>query len=224
MSIKWEGLYSSRQVSRLAHIPLRTLYHWKERGIISPSVRVIDSSGKAEEGYSYSDLAIIKLLRSLRVKRLNLRSVIAILRHLYDRFGEPNTSGWANAHVYIEGKNVFAKKPDNWDTTLATRHGQKAEMSVLGELIEEEGALVVPREFSNYVEINIDVMEGLPVVKDTRVPTYMLEIMSRKYGNIDTLAKLYSPIPANTIQKAIDFERSLDKPTEKLSKIRIATR
>lgn len=215
----WQGFYSDRQVSRLAHIPLRTLYRWKAKGFIRPSVRVIDAEGKAEEGYSYADLAIIKLLRALKVKRLDLRSIVITLGHLYDRFGLPNSESWEQAHVYIVGRKVFAQKPDDWDTTLASRHGQKAEMRVLGELFEEDGAVVVPKIFSQYVEINLDVMEGLPVIHDTRVPTYMLEMMSAQGNSIDMLAKLYSPIPADTIQKAIDFEQSLDKPVEKVPKV-----
>lgn len=207
----WQGFYSDRQVSRLAHIPLRTLYRWKAKGIINPSVRVIDSNGKSEDGYSYADLAIIKLLRALKVKRLNLRSIVGALRHLYDRFGLPNSEGWQQAHVYIVGKKVFAQKPDNWEYTLASKHGQKAEMRVLGELFEEDGSVIVPESFSQYVEINLDVMEGLPVVRETRVPTYVLEMMSKQGNSIDTLAELYAPIPAETIQKAIDFEQSLDE-------------
>ncbi len=211
MSKSWQGFYSDRQVSRLAHIPLRTLYRWKAKGIINPSVRVIDFEGKVEDGYSYAGLAMIKLLRALKVKRLNLRSIITTLHHLYDRFGLPNSKGWQQAHVYIVGKKVFAQKPDNWDTTLASKHGQKAEMRVLGELFEEDGSVIVPKSFSQYVEINLDVMEGLPVVRDTRVPTYVLEMMSKQGNSIDMLAELYAPIPAETIQKAIDFEQSLDE-------------
>jgi len=218
----WQGFYSDRQVSRLAHIPLRTLYRWKAKGIINPSVRVIDFEGKVEEGYSYAGLAMIKLLRALKVKRLNLRSIVNTLQHLHTRFGLPNSEGWQQAHVYIVGKEVFAQKPDNWDTTLASKHGQKAEMRVLGELFEEDGSVIVPKSFSQYVEINLDVMEGLPVVRDTRVPTYVLEMMSKQGNSIDILAELYAPIPAETIQKAIDFEQSLDE-TLKIAKTRAVT-
>ena len=31
----WQGFYSTAQVSRLAGVPKRTLYHWKARGIIT---------------------------------------------------------------------------------------------------------------------------------------------------------------------------------------------
>ena len=62
----WQGFYSSSQVSRLAGVPLRTLYNWRSKGIIAPSVQVIGQGVKVEEGYSYADLAIAKLLRGLR--------------------------------------------------------------------------------------------------------------------------------------------------------------
>lgn len=211
MPAEWQGFYSTRQVSRLARVPLRTLYDWKARGVITPSVRVIGADGVIEEGYSYADLAIIKLLRALRVKQLNLRSIVVALRHLYDRFGTPDAPNWVKAHVYILGKNVFAQKPDDWDTTLATKYGQKAEMRVLGELFEEEAALLVPKAFSEYVEINLDVMEGQPVIRNTRIPTYMIAMMSEQGTQIDELAELYAPVPIKAIEGALAFEKNLNK-------------
>ena len=212
MPAEWQGLYSTRQVSRLARVPLRTLYDWKARRVIAPSVRVIDANGGIEEGYSYADLAIIKLLRALRVKQLNLRSIVVALRHLYDRFGTPDAPSWVNTHVYVLGKNVFAQKPDDWDTTLATKYGQKAEMRVLGELFEEEAALLVPKAFSEYVEINLDVMEGQPVIRNTRIPTFMIAIMSEQGTQIHELAELYTPVPVRAIEGALAFEKNLNEP------------
>jgi len=209
MPNEWQGFYSTRQVCRLARVPLRTVYRWRARGVIAPSVLVIDASGRKEEGYSYGDLAIIKLLRALRIRQLNLRSVVTALRHLYDRFGPPTGAGWLNAHVFVLGKDVFAQRPDNWDTTLATRHGQRSEMRVLGGLFEEEAGLLVPRAFSEYIEINPDVMEGEPVIRDTRVPTFILAMMFEQGTSIDELAELYSPVPALAIERAVAFERSL---------------
>lgn len=207
---RWQGFYSTSQVSRLASVPPRTLYDWKARGIIAPSVRIVDAGLVVDEGYSYADLGIIKLLRALRVKQLNLRSVAVSLRHLYERFGPPTSAGWASAHVYIIGKDVFAQKPDDWDTTLATRSGQKAEMRVLGELFEEEAAILVPKDYDAYVEINLDVMDGQPVIRDTRVPTTILAMMFDQGASIIELTTLYKPIPRGTIEKAIAFEKSLD--------------
>ena len=211
---EWQGFYSTSQVSRLARIPIHTLYLWKRRKLVYPSVRITDDKGKVDEGYSYADLAIIKLLRALRKKQLNLKSAVIALRHLYDRFGTPTSTNidWISAHVYVIGKEVFAQKPDIWDTTLATKHGQRAEMKVLGELIEEEAALLVPKSFSNYIEINPNVMEGQPVIRDTRVPTFMLAMLFEEGTSVDKLAKIYQPISSIAIKKAIAFERILDQP------------
>ncbi|GEM_PF-6795859 len=215
---KWEGFYSASHVSRLTGVPLSTLYIWKKQGIIRPSVRIINAEGKVEDGYTYADLAMIKLLRALRLKQLNLKSIVRTLRHLFERFGLPNSDGWSNVHVYVIGKHVYAQKPDNWDTTVATKYGQKGEMRVLGEVFEEEGAYLVPKSFGSYVEINPYIMGGEPIVKDTRVPTAMLSMLFKEGILIDKLVDLYYPIPASSIEKAIAFEKSLDEAS--VTKIR----
>lgn len=214
---KWQGFYSTNQVSRLAGISKRTLYRWKRKGIISPSVRVIDANGKVNEGYSYADLAIIKVLQALRIRKLNLRSVVIAFRHLHERFGSLAGEGWSNAHVFVVKKDVFAQKPDDWDTTLATKGGQRAEMRVLGELLEEEGALLVPKEFSEYVEINPDVMDGEPVIRDTRVPTFILATLARRRMAITELADLYYPISATAIERGIAFEKTIEQAYSKVA-------
>ena len=214
--MQWQGFYSTTQVSRLAGVPKSTLYDWKARGIIAPSVRVIGPAGPEEEGYSYADLAIIKLMRGLRNKQLNLRSVARTLRHLYERFGAPTSPQWQNAHVYILGKETFAQKPDVWDTTVGTRGGQKIMTPLFGELFEEEAALLVPKSFADYVEIDPNVMEGMPVIKGTRVPTSVVAMLVDQGVDLAELTDLYPRISRVKLQKANEFERSLDEATEKV--------
>lgn len=208
----WDGFYSTAQVSRLAGVPRRTLYAWKKRGIIAPTVQLLDDAGLlVDEGYSYADLAIIKLMRGLRTKRLNLKSVAATLRHLYERFGPPTRGGWADSHVYIVGKGVFAQRPDEWETTVATGYGQRAEMRVLGELFEEEAAILIPKDFTAYVEIDLRVMGGQPVIRNTRILTSTIAAMFEQGVPLSELEILYEPIPRETIDKVIEYEKALDK-------------
>ena len=86
---EWQGFYSTSQVARLARVPRSTLYDWKVRGILKPSVWVMDGDKVVDEGYSYADLTIIRLSRAIRDNKLNMRSVCVALRHLVDRFGQP---------------------------------------------------------------------------------------------------------------------------------------
>lgn len=209
-NIGWNGYYSTSQVARLAGIPGSTLYKWKRKGIVRPTVQIFSGDKLVEEGYSYADLAIIKLLRGLRNKQINLRSLAIVLRHLFDRLGSFNNPEWELSHIYILGKEVYAQKPDEWDTTVATRHGQKL-MLRFAELFEEEAGILVPKDFENYVEINPDIMDGQPVVRNTRLPTATLAMMHQQGSSYSELAELYAPIPRRTIQKAIEYELNLDK-------------
>jgi uncharacterized protein (DUF433 family) len=142
---------------------------------------------------------------------------VAAFRHLYARFGAPDGQGWNTAHVYIMGKEVFASKPDNWETTSATKRGQKAEMRVLGELTEEEGALLVPRQFTDYIEINPDVMDGEPVLRDTRVPTSMIATLYSEGMSIFEIAELYAPISTKAIEYGIAFEKNIEETYSKFT-------
>ena len=212
----WQGFYSTPQVSRLARIPLSTLYNWKQRGVIAPSVEVVDKDGRVvEEGYSYADLTIVKIMRALREDRLNLTSVGVALRHMYERLGPPS-EGWSDASVYVVGNKVFAEKSDEWQTTSATGFGQRVATRLFGDLFpllreqEEEGSILVPPDYTRYVEIDPGVMGGQPVVRDTRIPTSLFPTLLAKGKSIEDLVRLYYPIPREAIEKTLEFERYLD--------------
>jgi uncharacterized protein (DUF433 family) len=213
---EWQGFYSTAQVSRIARIPRSTLYEWKEREIIAPSVTVLSEQGDVVDlGYSYADLTIIKIMRALRDDRLDLRSVHIALSHLFERLGAPS-QGWADAHVYIVGNRVYAEKPDEWDVTAATQFGQKAERRLFGEMfeelreLEEPGAILVPKPFRPFVQIDPAVMGGEPVVKNTRVPTSILATLKKRGRSLVDLSRLYRPISKEIIAKAVEYEEFLD--------------
>jgi len=216
MPPRWQGFYSTAQVARLARVPVSTLYEWRQRGIIAPSVQVLSKDEVADQGYSYADLTIIRMLRLLRDDRIDLTSAGIALRHLYERLGPPSR-GWADAHVYFVGRRIYAFRPDEWDTTDATHFGQKIETRLFGDMFEElrsleEGAsILVPQEFRQSVEITPDVMGGEPVVRGTRVPTALVRSLADKGKTLTAIVRLYHPIPKTDIERAIAYERYLDQ-------------
>ncbi len=213
---EWQGFYSASQVSRLAGVPLRTLYNWAERRIFMPSIEMRDRSGELiGRGYSYADLTFVRMIRALRDTRLDFKSVVIALRHMFDRLGPPN-KGWAGEHVYFVGRRIFVYRPDPWGTTVATQYGQKVETRLFGELFEElkeldEGAsILIPRQFQSQVQINPKVMGGEPVIKGTRLPTSVVAGFAAKGKNLGELASLYAPVPIEALRAAIEYERFLD--------------
>ena len=211
----WQGFYSTAQVSRLARVPLSTLYEWKRREIVSPDVEILNEHGEAiDHGYSYADLTIIKIMKAVSEKRLDLKSAHGTLRHLFQRLGPPDR--WEDAYVYIVGNRVFAEQPDEWDVTAATQLGQRVERRLFGDMfeelrgLEEPGAILIPPDFRPFIQIDPAIMGGEPVVRDTRVPTSILAALKRKGKSLAELARLYRPIAEGVIDKAIDYERFLD--------------
>ena len=107
-------------------------------------------------------------------------------------------------------------KQDEWETTVATQFGQKIETRLLGDLTdilqkpEEEGSLLIPKDYRAYVEIDPTIMGGQPVVHGTRVPTSILGMLKKQGRTVPELARLYFPIPRITIAKAIEYEAFLD--------------
>ncbi len=215
MSTEWQGLYSTAQVSRLARIPVSTLYEWRRRGIIRPSLELVESGLVADEGYSYSDLTLVRIIKALRDKHLDFDSAAKAILHLYERLGPPDR-GWANERVYVVGNRIYIDRPDEWEVTDATELGQKVMEMLFGDLFEElregdeEASIIVPPQFRKYVQVKPEVMGGEPVIRDTRIPTSTIVALLAKY-DIQRLKQLYRCIPPEKIEKAIEYERYLDR-------------
>ncbi|MFC1987821.1 DUF433 domain-containing protein [Chloroflexota bacterium] len=215
MPTEWQGLYSTSQVSRLARIPISTLYEWRRRGIIRPSLELVEGGLVADEGYSYSDLTLVRIIKALRDKHLDFDSAANTLSHMYQRLGPPDR-GWANEKVYVFGNRIYVDRPDKWQVTDATELGQKVMEILFGDLFEElregdeEASIIVPPQFRKYVQVKPEVMGGEPVIRDTRIPTATIVALLVNH-DINELKKLYRRIPPEKIEKAIEYERYLDK-------------
>ena len=213
----WQGFYSTSQVSRLARIPRRTLYGWRARNILKPSVQIISDDQVVDEGYSYADLTILRLCRAIRDKKLDMRSVCIALRHLIERFGHPN-QGWSDVRVYIANNHVYAERLDQWDVTAADMGGQRVETRLFGEVfdiireMDENGDILLPKGFSQCISIQPGVMNGEPVIRNTRTPTASVATKFQKGTSINRLAELYHPISRQCIERAIEYEKYLNSP------------
>jgi uncharacterized protein (DUF433 family) len=215
--IESQGFYSTSQVSRLARIPVSTIYEWRRRGIIRPSLELVEGGLLVDEGYSYSDLTLVRIIKALRDKHLDFDSAANALRHLYARLGPPDR-GWANEKVYVIGNRIYVDRPDEWQVTDATELGQKVMEVLFGDLFEElregdeEASIIVPPQYRNYVQVNPSIMGGEPVVRGTRLPTATLVTLLADH-DINELKKIYRRIPPEKIEKAIEYERYLDRQT-----------
>ena len=208
------GFYTTGEVARLARIKLGTLYEWQRRKIAVPTLR-FELDGHVERGYSYADLTILRILRSLRENQIDFDSASRALLHLCERLGPPST-GWSDAHVYFVGNRIYAEKPDGWPLTSATDGGQTVLENLLGEFsedlqnLEDDWALVVPQDFRHYVMINPSVMSGFPVVRRTRIPTETIRRIYQGGTAVNEIMEMYPSVEPVFLTKAIAYEEYLD--------------
>ena len=86
------------------------MYIWEKRVIITPPIQLVNSEGLVtDEGYTYADLTIIKIMRALRDDKRDLNSVGIALKHLFERLGAPS-QGWSDTHLHLVGNKINAEK------------------------------------------------------------------------------------------------------------------
>ena len=209
-----KGFYTTTEAARLARVPDSTVRYWDQKGYVVSNWEYVDEDGRTQYGYDFEALLLLRLLKLLRDNHIGMFRAIHVLRHCVDRFGAPGRS-WNDIAVFaFDGGHVFAYRADEWQTTAATRRGQRAADELFGKdfqnLRQGADALLIPNEFWGFVEINPDVLDGSPVVRETRIRTAVLYAMSNLGRTTqDIVLNVYPFLTHLQVDKAVDFERSL---------------
>ena len=209
------GFYTTQDASRIARIPENTLRDWRNKGVIVPSLEFTDEDGKSSWGYNYEALMLARMLRILRENHVGLRRAVATLRHCLERFGPPGPV-WAEVKIFVfEGSEVFTYREDEWDSTAPVRAGQKAAEQLFGEdfsLVKENAdALLVPKQFLEWVQIDPDIRDGSPVVRGTRIRTQTLRgMIDANWTPLLVVDLAYPHLNEKQVRNAVEYERFLD--------------
>lgn len=207
-----EGFYSAAQAARLARVPRQRVDAWRREGIIPRTVLVVDPDGKQDTGYSFEGVMYLRLLRMLR-EYVTLEKAVRVAKHLVERFGPPGPK-WADARIFRDSGNIYAISKDEWGVTEATR-GQKAAHEVLftedfEQLRNRADALLVPKRFQRYIEVDPSVRSGQPVVSGTNIRSIVLYRLRQKGFSAEKIRQEYPALTLQQVKGAIDFERFLD--------------
>jgi uncharacterized protein (DUF433 family) len=210
---EWQGFYPTLQAARLTGVPADRLWYWDRKRILRRAVEIAGESDTdaVNLGYSYNQLAIIRMLRDLRERGFRFRNAITAINHLLVRLGPPD-SRWADALVGVDGRDLFVVRPDEWGATDASRGGQRVLLgSIVDELqdLEPGTSFIVPPAFRKDVQINPEVMSGEPVIWGTRIPTASVPLMLSEYRSMDKVSRLLRRVPREKLIRADEYERFL---------------
>jgi uncharacterized protein (DUF433 family) len=149
----------------------------------------------------------------LRDSNILLFNAVKALKHLRDRFGSPDPR-WEQARFFVHGPDVYAEDKDQWEVTAATRGGQKASPPLFddefAQLRDRADAILVPREFQSFVQVDPSIRSGHPVVRGSTLPTAILHAMKQQGETLRSIRAAYPQLSPAQINEAIRFERFLD--------------
>ena len=208
-----KGFYTISEAARLARVPLGTLRYWRKECILLETIEWEDEEEEREIGYTFDTLVYMRLLRMLRDNDVSLRKAVEGVSSLTGRFGPPGPA-WEQARLFVFGSDLYVHAKDEWETTVATRSGQRSVDALFGDefqrLRDRADALLVPREFQRRVEIDPAKRNGHPVMVGTTVPTSLVYEMEKAGYNVSEIHREYPFLPLASVKAAQRFEHYLD--------------
>lgn len=209
------GFYTPTEASRIAQIPLWTVHDWRRKGIVLPTVEWIDETNKVHLGHNFETVVFLRLIKLLRGKGISLLQSVKAIKKLNTRLGAPSRR-WANVKIFVRGKEVIVNdESDGYGSTVVTKGHQVIWEVFFGEefkrLKERADALLIPEKYMNYVEIDLAIQNGLPIILNTSILTNAIHSLCQKGYEYEDVHDMYSFISLRKIKGAEGYEQFLDK-------------
>ena len=203
------GCYDARRTAALSGVPLRTVYDWAHKGIVVPSVSLVQ-----EKLWSYQDLLVLRAIAWLRKAKVSdgvrpipaspMAQVREALRMTVDRGFDP----WSDqVRLLIDtAGQIFVSEPDGRVFSVAGRqHVLDAQSVDLLDALGEGPNLVRPRE---RLRITPGRLSGEPHINGTRLSTLSIKALADDGYQAPRIARMYG-VGETEVAEAIDFEGSM---------------
>lgn len=199
------GFYSPRVAAKVARIRYQNFQAWAKASLLHPKkVRL----GKREESvYTYADLLLIRLILRLRQHEVRPKAIKTALKTI-TALAEGDPHAWMKATMYVESGMIVVVFPDreDWNPIAASKGTQKLSLVFFPELREELEHELVPPERFPFIEIDPQVLGGMPVVRGTRVSTRSIAEVA---ASGEDPVKAYPELKPDQIRNARDYEEFL---------------
>jgi len=211
--LAFDGCYDARRTAALSGIPRSTVYDWARKGVVVPSI-----SPEREKLWSYADLMALRIVSWLRHPKAldgDVRPASA-MRHVrealvqLDEQGLDLWDGRAGASpLFVDptGKIVI--------DTPAAAHDLSGQgvlpgwLDLLGVFEGSDGAGPDLRRPREHLRIVPGKCAGEPHIDGSRLTTVTVAALSGRGYTLDDVARLYPDESRQSLEEAIDLERSL---------------
>ncbi|MFC2060633.1 DUF433 domain-containing protein [Chloroflexota bacterium] len=177
-----QGLYSPKVAAHVAQIKYQNFQAWSKANLLHP-VFQFPRGKRYENVYTYLDLLLIRLIKRLRDRGFKTKKIKKALDTIYTISGK-DLYAWTKATIIVDSDlivAIFPNKPE-WNPIAASKGEQKMEVVFFPELMDELKRELLPNQF-RYVEIDPNILGGIPVIKGTRIPTNIIYEMTAEQVN-----------------------------------------
>ncbi len=203
------GVYDAHRAAALSGVPISTLHYWARTGLYAPSI----SPGPRSRLWSWSDLLALRAIDWFRKgDEHRARSRVAKLREaLYqiEQRGYSRDKLSQLLAVSAGDGQLFLQLSDE-----TIRADGSRQLAINGTLYlvkpyKNGPDLLQPRPLLRIIPGKL---HGEPHIIDTRIPSLTIGSLAQQGFDLSQIQAMYPDAPADAIQEAIGFERSLALP------------
>lgn len=200
------GMYSPRLAARIGRIKYQSFQAWAKANLIHAEKKPIGDR-KTESIYSFYDLLLIRLIVRLKAEGARPREIRAALDTI-DMLYEREPHAWRKVILMFskEANVIVVVTPDkpDWNPLAASRGPQKLAVVFFPDLTKELQDELAPPDKFPHVEIDPEILGGVPVIKGTRISTRAVATCA-----VEDVRKAYPKLTEEQIKNAQDYEKFL---------------
>ncbi|MGH7907567.1 MAG: DUF433 domain-containing protein [Candidatus Binataceae bacterium] len=202
------GVFSAKQVCRLAKISDTQLRYWYKTNVFRPQILDGDH-GPFRRVYSFRDVVGLRTISTLRkTYSADLRD----LREVEKRLKNTPDADWSNVVFYIgQDGHIYFKEPGTGATVSVSPIGQTSlfQMRRIIQSVEEQLALMNKRtkEQIGKVSQSRHILRNASVVAGTRIPTSAIYDLHKEGFSFSQIIADYPRLSEKDVRAVVEFER-----------------
>ena len=199
--------FTADTVANLTGLSIYQVHRWDRTGFFAPSLRDGEDRRPHARVYSFQDVVGLRTVAKLRAAGVSFPELKKVRR----LFASPYNEDWTNRRFYVVGMRVFFTHQDA--IVAATPLGQQVETAILevGPIVAdvERAVRQLPirvREQIGRISRDRWIMNGVPVIAGTRIPTATIVSFHRSGLPIGEILLEYPRLTTQDVRAAIEFE------------------
>lgn len=191
-----QRFFSLKIATKVGRISRGQAASWAKSGYFVPSILYSTDRRPYTYLYSFSDLVALRVIWILRDQyRMSLANAKIAADHIRSTPDIP----WSAMRIWIEDRHVVLAEPDGEDVAVI-------KLDTIAAMVKEDADKLWYRNPDDYgkIERRRGVMHGMPVIKGTRIPVYIVVNMNAQGASDEEILRAYPTLRPEDIRGVLE--------------------